>query len=83
MIKNLNLKKPYISILKFITIEKYCPKNINMTPKAQNLILMELKICKKDFMSKIGASKVKERWNFYEFGYRLNLMELFGIIVSL
>ena len=51
MMKIPNLKKPYISILKFIAIEKYCPKSTNMTSKAQNSILMEFKICKNDFIA--------------------------------
>ena len=67
MMKIPNLKKPYISILKFIAIEKYCPKSTNMTSKAQNSILMEFKICKNDFIAQLGAFEVKKRWNFYEF----------------
>ncbi len=43
---HINLKKPQIIILKFMTTGEYCLKIINYVKKVRKLIPMELKICK-------------------------------------
>jgi len=52
--------KTITSTTKIITTGKYCLKNLHLAQKVQNLIVMELKNVKDDFIAYLGASGFKK-----------------------
>jgi len=68
------------NIIQKVTIGDYCLKNSNKSQNREKSLHLEPKYVKFNFLAFLGASGLKKKMRFYEFGGMGNVMELFGNI---